>query len=71
MPVNSVLNDRIANELETILTQNANIFDDGIGKVKGITAKLTLQENARPRFMKVKNVPYSLKPKIEKKGWIA
>ncbi|XP_052242483.1 uncharacterized protein K02A2.6-like [Dreissena polymorpha] len=49
-----------------MLKKYAVVFSDVIGKVKDIKARLTLKENARPRFMKARTVPYPLKPKIKK-----
>ena len=52
--------------LQSMLKKYTVVFSDGIGKVKDIKAGLTIKEIARPRFMKARTLPYSLKPKTEK-----
>ena len=47
------------------LSKYGSIFRDGIGKVKGVKASLTLKKDAKPKFLKARPVPYALKPKIE------
>ena len=67
--VNSVRqeNSKItANRVQSILKKYPEVFSDGIGKVNGIKAKLTLKDNAKPVFKKARPVPLSLKPKIER-----
>ena len=52
-------------KLKNILSKYGSIFRDGIGKVKGVNASLTLKKDAKPKFLKARPVPYALKPKIE------
>ena len=66
VPVNVIERDIVKDRLNTILKNNAIVFDEGIGKVKDIKARLTLKEDASPRFLKARTVPYSMKPKIER-----
>ena len=54
-------NDKLINNL----SKYGSIFRDGIGKVKGVKASLTLKKDAKPKFLKARPVPYALKPKIE------
>ena len=51
--------------LSSILEMQKSVFSEGIGKLKDIKANLTLKEGAKPKFLKARNVPYSLRPKIE------
>nr|XP_034319447.1 uncharacterized protein K02A2.6-like [Crassostrea gigas] len=51
--------------LKEILDKHKAVFGSEIGKLKGITATLYLEDNARPKFCKARLVPYSLKPKVE------
>ena len=51
--------------LSSILEMHKSVFSEGIGKLKDIKANLTLKEGAKPKFLKARNVPYSLRPKIE------
>ena len=66
VPVHCVTKANLEIRLNSILDQHKIVFSDGIGKVKGLKAKLTLRENAQPKFVKARTVPYSLQPKIEK-----
>lgn len=50
--------------LNTILKTYDSVFSEGIGKVKGMKAKLTLKEDAQPKFLKARTVPHSMKPKM-------
>ena len=52
-------------KLKNVLSNYGSIFSDGIGKVKGVKASLTLKTDAKPKFLKARPVPYALKPKIE------
>ena len=52
-------------KLKNVLSKYGSIFSDGIGKVKGVKASLTLKKDAKPKFLKARPVPYALKPKIE------
>lgn len=51
--------------LKEILDKHKAVFGSEIGKLKGITATLYLEDNAQPKFCKARLVPYSLKPKVE------
>lgn len=51
--------------LKEILDKHKAVFGSEIGKLKGITATLTLEDNAQSKFCKARLVPYSLKPKVE------
>lgn len=64
--VNSVSNDTIHGKLNELLKKHAAVFSDGIGKVEGIKARLTLKDGVQPKFFKARPVAYSMKPKIEK-----
>ena len=42
------------------------MFEDCIGKLVGMKAKLTLKPDATPRFVKARPVPYTMRPQIER-----
>ena len=44
----------------------SSVFEDCLGKLVGMKARLTLKPDATPRFVKAKPVPYTMRPKIEK-----
>ena len=66
IPVHNVNTDTVNKSVDDILKKHQSVFEDGIGHVKGIRAKLVLKENATPKFMKARPVAYSLKPKVER-----
>ena len=51
--------------LKRILTQSAQVFQDGIGTLKHLKAQVVLEENATPKFHKARAVPYAIRPKVE------
>ena len=51
--------------LPEILGPRAQLFEPGLGKIKGVQAKLQLREWATPRFVKARLVPYALKAAVE------
>ncbi|XP_053395598.1 uncharacterized protein K02A2.6-like [Mercenaria mercenaria] len=66
LQVNTIDNNKLKSRLKEILDRHRSVFSEGIGKVKGMQASLSLKENTTPKFVKARPVPYSLKPKIEK-----
>ena len=48
-----------------MLDRHAAVFQEGLGKLKGYKAKITLDQKAIPRFCKARPVPYALKAKVE------
>jgi hypothetical protein len=42
-----------------------NVFEEGIGKYSKGVAKLHLKENAKPRFLKARPLPFAMKTKVE------
>ena len=51
--------------VEKILEKHMKVFEPGIGKLTNITGKLTLQDGAQPKFYKPREVPYSLRSRVE------
>ena len=52
--------------LEQLLDKHKSVFAEGVGKLRDLKAHLTLEDGAQPKFLKARNVPYSVRPKIEK-----
>ncbi|XP_037398305.1 uncharacterized protein K02A2.6-like [Pygocentrus nattereri] len=52
-------------QLEGILERHAEVFKEGLGQLKGVTAKITVDREAQPRFCKPRPVPYAVKPLVE------
>ena len=55
----------MASRLRRTIQNQPNVFKPGLGTVKGITAKLEMKPNARPKFCKVRPVPYALQEAVE------
>lgn len=51
--------------LKDILARRDEVFKEEIGCVKGIKAKLHLQPDAVPKFVKARPVAFALRPKVE------
>ena len=52
--------------LEEILTDHSSLFKDELGTIKGITAKLHINPDARPRFFRPCSVPYALRTRVDR-----
>ena len=55
----------VASQLRTTIQNHPNVFKPGLGTVKGITAKLEMKPDARPKFCKARPVPYALQEAVE------
>ena len=53
-------------QLQKILDAHKDVFGEGLGTLKGTEAKICVDPNAPPKFMKARPVPYALKAKVEK-----
>lgn len=59
--------NRVAPEtVDDVCARHASVFKPGLGKLKGIEAKLQVTENAVPKFCKPRNVPYALREAVER-----
>ena len=61
--LHSVQNDT---SLDNLKSKYAELFSDDLGNMKEITAKLYLKDNAKPKFMKARPVPYALQDRVHK-----
>ena len=52
-------------QLEGILQKHAQLFQEGLGTLKGTAAKIHVDPTATPIFHKARPVPYALREKIE------
>ncbi|KAJ8023976.1 hypothetical protein HOLleu_36568 [Holothuria leucospilota] len=55
-----------AESVENVVERHSEVFAEGLGKIKGYKAKLYLKEEATPRYVKARSVPFSLKEGVEK-----
>jgi hypothetical protein len=49
-----------------VLDVYSEVFADTLGTVKGVSAKIYVDETAVPRFHKARSVPFALREKVEK-----
>jgi len=52
-------------DLHEILQEYSEVFKEELGTMKGITAKIYIDQTAQPKYCKARPVPYALRPKIE------
>ena len=55
----------VQSEVDQILEKYETIFQEKLGTIKGVSARLELKSDARPKFYKARAVPYALKEAIE------
>ena len=55
-----------SSELKKLLKDHSVLFAEGLGKIKGTTARLYLKEGGRPRFYRARQVPYSIRDQVAK-----
>ena len=48
-----------------MLDKYSDVFEDKLGTFTSAKAELTLKEDRKPRFLKARQMPYALKPKVE------
>nr|XP_054769557.1 uncharacterized protein K02A2.6-like [Lytechinus pictus] len=51
--------DRIEN-----IVANSDVFDNNVGRVKGVQAKLKVRNDVEPKFFKPRPIPFALKDKV-------
>ena len=51
--------------LHELLTKYQEVFQEGLGSLKGYEAKINVDPNATPRFYKARSVPYAMREKVE------
>ncbi len=57
------LDDRLT--LQRILQKYSDVFRDELGAIKGVTAKIEVDQDVQPRFCRARPVPFALRPKVE------
>ena len=56
----------IPTELESLLYKYDELFKEELGTMRGVNAKLSMKEDATPKFCRARPVPYALREAIEK-----
>ena len=52
-------------DLNEILETHSSVFQEGLGKVEGVKAKIYIAPSEKPRYLKARPVAYALREKIE------
>ena len=55
---------QLPDELRALIDKHSSLFSHKLGKDNGFKAKLNVKENAVPRFMKARPIPFSLKEAV-------
>ena len=53
------------NALQEVLDSHAEVFQEGLGTMKGFKVKIYVDTNAAPRFNRARSVPYALRDKVD------
>ena len=61
--LNRIVTDDRKSELERVLDNHAGVFKDELGLLQDVTAKIHIDEQAKPRFYRPRTVPYALRNK--------
>ena len=54
-----------SNLIDDIVNQFSDIFEPKVGKIPNFTCSLKLRKNAKPVFLKARDVPFALRDKVE------
>ncbi|XP_055613887.1 uncharacterized protein K02A2.6-like [Uranotaenia lowii] len=63
--VKSVSVSDSASQLEQIFRKYATVFEDSIGKISSVQAKLHLQPNAHPVFLRARKIPFNMQKTVD------
>ena len=56
---------RADGQLQQILSNHKEVFQDTLGQIKEVKAKVYLKTDAKPKFLRARNVPWALRVKVE------
>ena len=51
--------------LDSLFTKYADLFQDELGTIKGVSAKLHVSSGAKPRFYRPRSIPYALRSRVD------
>ncbi|XP_064470186.1 uncharacterized protein K02A2.6-like [Ornithodoros turicata] len=54
----------VVSTVEDVIAKHQDVFSDTLGTLKDVTAKLQIQDGARPRFFKARAVPFALQDRV-------
>lgn len=56
---------RSNDQLQTVLGQHKEVFQDQLGCIEGVKAQLHVKAGAQPKFVRARNLPFALREKVE------
>ena len=51
--------------LDSLFTKYADLFQDELGTIKGVSARLHVSSGAKPRFYRPRSIPYALRSRVD------
>ena len=57
--------DDISEKLENLVENYSEIISSELGTIKGVKAKVNIEANSQPKFMKARGVPFAMKEAVE------
>ena len=51
--------------LQSVLAKYPDVFMEGLGTLKGVKAKIYVDQGTEPKYIKARSVPYALKINVE------
>ena len=51
--------------LQQVLEKHSEVFKEGLGELRGVKAKLYIDKDERPRYFPARQVPFSIREKVE------
>ena len=51
--------------VQNVLSKYPDVFMEGLGTLKGVKAKIYVDQDAEPKYIKARSVPYALKTNVE------
>ncbi|KAL3205026.1 hypothetical protein MRX96_011344 [Rhipicephalus microplus] len=56
----NVMNVKAIASVEGLVAEYASVFDGALGTFKGVSAKITIEDNVKPWFFKPRSVPFTM-----------
>ena len=48
-----------------MLDEHSEVFEEGLGELRDVEAKIHIEKDAKPRFHKARKVPFAIRKKVE------
>ena len=60
-----IASDNPRSPLHEVLSKYQDVFAEGLGTLKGVKAKIYVDQDAEPKYIKARAVPYTLRTNVE------